>query len=410
MPGRAKGLHRARVHQRECFRGVHVRARVQLVVDLRGPAFPAHDAQRDHRFALDCGEAPVAARAERDALLRGRAVARVELLALAIHHATHRKLQPPREQRRRVRVRAGRVLRPEAAAHVIADHAHVGVRQLERGGQIVPHAEDSLRALPHDEPVAFPLRHGAVRFHGAVQRTGGAHRDRHRHLSLGQSGLDVATRRDERRVERQVGPRSAHARGAIGHRVVVGHREGGGRDRHAHRAGGGAGLGLRGGAHGGHGLTHVAHVHVEQPRRAAPEGAGDVARGQDVQHAWHRARGARIDRGHAVRCVGAHQLGEDHAGATDVGGVARTARGLLEGIDARDALAHHAEPGIGAPRRDGERRNLDDLGLLAPLDLDGRGDEALALLARGHQRAPSSGGNVPCSPRATDWMAAMIFG
>ena len=70
--------------------------------------------------------------------------------------AAHRPAGLAGERDRDVRVVAGPVLRAEAAAHVVADHAHAVGRQLELPGDRVADPPDELRRDVDLERVAFP--------------------------------------------------------------------------------------------------------------------------------------------------------------------------------------------------------------------------------------------------------------
>src|SRR5205807_7048689 len=63
-------------------------------------------------------------------------------------------------------------LTAEAAAHVLADHAHVGLRNPQRAGEILTSAADPLRGDPRGQLVAFPLAYGAMRLHAGMRDDG----------------------------------------------------------------------------------------------------------------------------------------------------------------------------------------------------------------------------------------------
>ena len=72
----------------------------------------------------------------------------------------------------------------------------------------------------------------------------------------------------------------------------------------------------------------------------------------------------------------------EHSRQLDVGGVSRGAGDLLDRVHAGDALPDDVQLRVVAPRLRVARRQLDDLRLLATLDLDLGRDEALS-----HSRA-----------------------
>src|SRR5262249_58216979 len=74
-----------------------------------------------------------------------------------------------RELGRNERVVVGSVLRPEAAAHVLADDPDLVAGNAELCGELVADAPDVLRRDVDVERVADPLAHGLMRLHRVVQ-------------------------------------------------------------------------------------------------------------------------------------------------------------------------------------------------------------------------------------------------
>ena len=85
---------------------------------------------------------------------RGRPVAGGEVLFLAIEHQLHRRAGSFRDPRAQQTLDVGTELAPEAAAHVLGDHAHVGLRNLQALREPVAGAVHSLRRT-HASGVAF---------------------------------------------------------------------------------------------------------------------------------------------------------------------------------------------------------------------------------------------------------------
>jgi hypothetical protein len=138
------------------------------VVYLRRPGLPAADAEGDRRLERDRGETPIPRRAERDALRRRRAVAGIDLLALAVQNASHRAAELPGERGGNVRRLLRAVLRAEAAAHVLLDHAYLRELQAKCRRDVGAGVEDSLRGFPDSDMIARPFGDSAMRLHGCV--------------------------------------------------------------------------------------------------------------------------------------------------------------------------------------------------------------------------------------------------
>ena len=110
----------------------HVLARVQQLHRPRGRRQPAAPAERAEVLAAERGQRAVRARARGDALDRRVAVAGDHVLLAARHRAANRPAGAARQLGGDARVVAGAVLRAEAAAHVLADDAHLVRREAER--------------------------------------------------------------------------------------------------------------------------------------------------------------------------------------------------------------------------------------------------------------------------------------
>jgi hypothetical protein len=209
---------------------------------------------RDLGIERDRDETAVALRAERDALDRAGPIARVALLGVAVVHAAHGAAGGAGKQCGDERVRARAGLRAEAAAHVLEQHAHVRVRQVERARQIVPRVEDALRGFPHREPAAHPFGDGGVGLERRVERRGRAVLARDHDVGALERGGGVAALGDLRIAQEIV----------AGERVLSGHRVGGalvlGDDRRERALGVARGVG----AHGGQRLSGVVDVGREE--------------------------------------------------------------------------------------------------------------------------------------------------
>ena len=97
-----------------------------------------------------------------------------------------------RELGRDERVVAGAVLRPEAAAHELADDPNLVGRQAQLPGDLVPHAPDELGRDVDVEAVALPLADRLVGLHRVVEDGLGAELGLDDGIGLGEAALDVA--------------------------------------------------------------------------------------------------------------------------------------------------------------------------------------------------------------------------
>ena len=127
-----------------------------------------------------------------DLCKRRRPVAGREVLFLAIEHQLDRRVGGLRETRADQALRIGGELAAEAAAHELGDHANVGLRDLEAGGEALARAVHRLRRDPRREVLAVPFADAAVRLERRVRlhlrRVGAFDRVR-RGL---QTGVDIA--------------------------------------------------------------------------------------------------------------------------------------------------------------------------------------------------------------------------
>ena len=167
--GRAERLHRRRVDLRRVEDRAHVLAVVEQphrAVGRRGPAVPAG---RVHELAGEREQRPVGLGGGGQPLNRGVAVPGREVLLAPGERAADRTAGALRELDRDERVVARAVLRAEAAAHELADDAHLVRREAELARDLVADAEDELRRDVDVERVAAPLAHRLMRLERAVE-------------------------------------------------------------------------------------------------------------------------------------------------------------------------------------------------------------------------------------------------
>ena len=89
---------------------------------------------------------------------------------LAIEHQLHRRVGVLREPGADQPLAAdAQRFAAETAAHVLTDHANVGLRDLQPGGEVLPRLVDALRGNPHRQLVAVPLTDRAVRLHARMR-------------------------------------------------------------------------------------------------------------------------------------------------------------------------------------------------------------------------------------------------
>jgi hypothetical protein len=215
----------------------------------------------------------------------------------------HRTAGALRELRGDERVLARLVLRSEAAAHVLADHADLVARHAQRLRHAVAHAPDVLRRDVDVERVANPVAHGLVRLHRVVYDHRGAVRALDHDIGLRERLLVVA----------------ACVLGRIAHELLARHCLLGIEDDveqlplDVDRLDRGACLRERVGGNGGNGRSAVAHFFLEAVRVAGTDGAA---------HAGQGKRRREVDALHAcVRMGRAQHRGVQHPGKLDVGGV-----------------------------------------------------------------------------------------
>src|SRR5690606_25329730 len=111
----------------------------------------------------DRGEGAVASRAKTDPLAGGGTVPDGEILGLPVEHELHRSSRLAGKQRRDDVLLPGDLLGPEAAAHVLLDHAEAMLGQAERLRDLFPHSEDGLGGVVKREMIALPRGRAAMR-------------------------------------------------------------------------------------------------------------------------------------------------------------------------------------------------------------------------------------------------------
>ncbi len=155
-----------------------------------------------------------------------------DLLDLARVGHLHRAAQPPGQQRGVERGGAGLGLAAEAAANVLADHAHLALRQLQPVGDQAARAEYMLGALVDRQGLALPVRDRAVRLQAAMHLAGRAVGSLHGHVGLGEARRAVAALDQVRAALEDVAAglhewrarqRRRLDRGDVGQRLVLGH-------------------------------------------------------------------------------------------------------------------------------------------------------------------------------------------
>src|SRR5207244_6302708 len=124
----------------------HVRDVVERVRRTGGIRDPLALADVGPRDVLERGDATTLA-ADAHLLQRGRAITRGDVLLFPSQDAPGRTTELHREERRDDRVLTHAAFGAEAATHVIAQHADLGERKLQRRAKPLPHAEDVLGGL-----------------------------------------------------------------------------------------------------------------------------------------------------------------------------------------------------------------------------------------------------------------------
>ena len=168
-PGRAERGHRRQVQLRRELNCAHVVARVQHLHRPFGRGRPAGEPNRVDELAAERNERSVGLGGRRESLDRRVAVARRDVLLAPRERALDRAARALRELGRDRRVVAGAVLRAEAAAHGVADDAHLVRRKAEVLGHGVADAPDVLGRDVDRDAVVLPVADGLVRLHRVVQ-------------------------------------------------------------------------------------------------------------------------------------------------------------------------------------------------------------------------------------------------
>jgi hypothetical protein len=228
--------------------------------------------------------------------------------------SAQRPPRPPRQLGRGERVLVGAVLRAEAAAHVLADHPHLVLRQSERGGDLGPDAPDVLGRDVQMQDVADPLADGLVRLHRVVEdrlrAVGGVDHD----VRLGESPVEVAA---------LLSPRLFGEEPALDRLLRI-------EDElellplDLDRVQSGPRLSERVGRDRRHGRTDEPCLLLE---------AGRLPRPDHCAHARQFERRRDVDPSHpCMRVRGAQERGLEHAGQAEIGGVAGLAAHALGSV------------------------------------------------------------------------------
>ena len=315
--GRAERLRRRQVELRTVGRRLEVRAGVQHQQRSLGHRDPAVGADRVHELAAERRQRAVAARADDIALDRRVAAAGGDVLLAPRQRAADCAARPPRELRGDEGVFARAVLRAEAAAHVLADDAHLVGGQVEGLRLLLGHAPDVLSRGVDLEHVAVPAADRLVRLHRVVQ---------HRLRAVGRLDDDIRLGEPAFEVAALVAARLVDQR-AAGDRLV------GIEQRFQH---------LPLDVDQGERLARLAEaVGADRRNRSALVGAvrrelRRVSGADRAAHARRRERGREIQApGASVRIWRAQHRGVEHAGEVDVGRVARLAACAGEPVVAR---------------------------------------------------------------------------
>ena len=166
--GRPEGGHRRQVQLGSVLDGAHVVAGVEELNRAGRRYEPAVPPHRAGVLAAERGEGAVRAGGCGDVLPRRVAVPADDVLVAARDRAAHGTPGPLRELGREQDgvVEAG--LRAEAAAHELADDAHLVGRQPERGREVVAGSPDPLRRDVRVERVPAPLADALMRLERIV--------------------------------------------------------------------------------------------------------------------------------------------------------------------------------------------------------------------------------------------------
>ena len=191
--GRAEGGHRRDVQLRAVLDRLHVLAGVEQLRRPGGRRQPAFPAERARVLAPERGQRPVRPRRGGHPLARRVAVAADDVLLAARERAAHRPPRPFRQLGCEHEVVADSVLGAEAAAHELADHPHLVLRQAEALGQVAAEPPDVLSRDVDVEAVAAPLADALVRLERVVVQRLGRVLGLDDGLRLGEAPLVVAT-------------------------------------------------------------------------------------------------------------------------------------------------------------------------------------------------------------------------
>ena len=289
-------------------------------------------------------------------LARRVAVAADDVLLAARERAADRSPRPLRELGCEQEVVAEPVLGAEAAAHELADHTHLVLRQAELRGQVAAEAPDVLRRHVDVEAVAPPLADALVCLERVVVQRLRCVLGLDDRVRLGEPALVVTALVVDRLLEQR-----AARDGLVRVEQRLEHLP---FDLDELRRGARLCERLRGDA--GDGAALEVHVLVDPP---------DLAGADDREHAGCRRRCAEVDPLDVRPGVRApHEGAFEHPGELDVARVARLAASLLVAVDPRRVPADDRS-GTGRPLD--ERVLLDERPhlLVAALDLLLRADQ-----------------------------------
>ena len=167
MAGRAHRPLLARVDEHVLVRPAAIRDPIDV---RQREAGRRAGAARAPRLGVERRDDAVGRHAGFDARGGRRPIAGREMLFLAIEHQLDRRVGLLREPGADQAFGAdAQRLAAKAAAHVLADDADVGLRNAERGREVLARAVDALRRDPDRQLVAVPLAHGAVRLEADVR-------------------------------------------------------------------------------------------------------------------------------------------------------------------------------------------------------------------------------------------------
>jgi len=192
---KAGPAHRPRLARVGVDRGVfgsNVRTGVEVGGQCARAGVVGVGAGRAQALVVDGGEGAVILGADLDRDRIARSIAGDQEAVLPWQEDFHRPSGRLCHQRGVHRVLPDLELGSEAAAHVVADHAHVRQRQAHRAGHGLLDAVHALGGVPDGEPVAVPFGHRAVRLHGCVDLVWCSEGVLDHHVGLGEAGFEVA--------------------------------------------------------------------------------------------------------------------------------------------------------------------------------------------------------------------------